>query len=108
MAMGFGGIDVVNLFAWRSPSPLALTRNLFVVSEERDVYLNDRYIQEFACRAKMVICAWGRHGAIGNRGARVRSDLATYGVQPFALKLNLDGSPAHPLYIKSSQRPIPF
>ena len=108
-AMGLGGVDVVNLFALRSRDPEALyTYECMPVSEPGDPYKNDGIIERVARHASMVICAWGKHGEHLHRGRIVLQRLRELGVSTHALKVNLDGSPAHPLRIPYSRSPTPY
>ncbi len=102
-AMGFGGLVVVNLFALRSTDPQAL-----YVAEDPYGSENMRVIIETSKAADMVICGWGKHGSLHGHGNFVLQRLRNNGVKPYALKLNKDGSPAHPLYIGYDVKPIPI
>lgn len=106
---GYGGIDVVNLFALRSTDPSALY-DLFQnpISEPEQPGLNDEVIRRVALKAKDVICAWGTHGNHLERGRIIRDRLTIWGAVPTALKINKDGTPAHPLRIPYSTKPIPY
>ena len=108
LKMGYGGIDIVNLFAYRSTDPARLYEVPHPISEPEAMSKNDVYIETYARAAKMVICAWGRHGILHERGRIVLSALRKWNVQPYALRLNKDGSPAHPLRIGYDQQPFPF
>jgi hypothetical protein len=93
-AMGFGALRVCNLFALRSTDPQALYTHADPIGPR-----NDEVILELVEGAGIVICAWGKHGNLAGRGRAVHAMLLEHGVQPHYLKLNQDGSPAHPLYI---------
>ena len=93
-AMGFGGLRVANIFAFRSTDPQALYSHPDPVGQT-----NDRHILWSASDAGMVICAWGKHGKLNGRGNAVIEMLRNAGIKPHYLKMNIDGSPAHPLYI---------
>jgi hypothetical protein len=71
---------------------------------------NDAAILAAAAQAKIVICAWGGHGVLHDRGLQVldmlRSRKLRFKLR--ALKLNSDGTPAHPLRLPYSLRPIPY
>lgn len=104
LAMGYGGLEVVNIFAFRSTDPSALYTLDDPVGPE-----NDQAILE-ACRlAGMVICAWGNHGGeLNGRGAVVRAMLEEAGIAPYALTVNSSGEPKHPLYVSYEKEPEPF
>jgi len=55
-----------------------------------------------------VICGWGKHGTLNNRGLQVLTLIKELGKIPLALKINKDGTPAHPLYIGYSIIPKPM
>jgi hypothetical protein len=103
MAMGFGQLVVVNIFALRSTDPKALYK-----AEDPYGTENMRIIIESALSSEMVICGWGKHGSLHNHGKFVLQKLCNHGIIPHALKLNKDGSPAHPLYIGYDVKPFPI
>jgi len=92
---GFGCLSVVNLYAWRSPSPQNLTRVADPVGPE-----NDAYLSAAAAQSACLIAAWGRFGRYSERDREVMELLIAYASRLFCLSLNQDGSPKHPLYIK--------
>lgn len=105
---GYGGIVVVNLFALRSTQPQGLY-DLFIdpVDAKGESGTNDSVIRAAVqLPGTDVICAWGNHGAYLNRAAIIRGKLQEWGAVPKALKLNKDGSPAHPLRISYDTQPI--
>tara|TARA_Y100000310_G_scaffold338249_1_gene427363 strand:- start:4061 stop:4546 length:486 start_codon:yes stop_codon:yes gene_type:complete len=98
--LGFGGVEVCNIYAYRSTDPKALYEAEDPVGPE-----NLDEIQAAATMCKLVILGWGAHGekvspnwpgmvvrAVSNR------DLFTLGV-------NKDGQPKHPLYVKYDLNP---
>ncbi len=99
-AMGYGTLLVGNIFAYRSTDPGALYSH--PAPEGKD---NDAYLLESAKHAKTVICGWGTHGALHDRGERVRKMLDQSGIKTHALALNKNGSPKHPLYVAYSALP---
>lgn len=98
---GYGGLVVGNLFALRSTNPNKLYDVADPIGPENDIYL-----REIALSTAIVICAWGKYGALVRRGDAVLSMLRGLGVIPRALKLNRDGSPAHPLYQRGDAEPF--
>ncbi len=95
-ASGFGGLEVVNLFAWRSPSPKALLCVPDAVGPA-----NDRYIQEAVMRAEKIVAAWGNEGA---RDGREKAVLALISRPVFCLGTTGLGHPRHPLYVKAQTK----
>ena len=93
-AMGYGGLRVGNIFAYRSTDPNALYKIEDPVGQG-----NDEAIIEAAHDAGIVICGWGEHGNHLKRGEQVTALLRAHGIQPYVLAVNLDGTPRHPLYV---------
>jgi hypothetical protein len=92
-AWGFEGLEVANIFALRSTDPAALYAHADPIGP-----LNDATIADAARRAGRVVCAWGNHGRLMNRGLRVLAALLIAGVQPWCFRLTKSGQPEHPLY----------
>ena len=101
--LGYGGIAVANLFAFRSTSPKHLYTQPWPISPADNPGANDYYISQVIQHTHNVIYAWGTHGQLHGRGRVVLDWLHAMGIAPRALKLNRDGSPAHPLRIPYSQ-----
>lgn len=101
--MGFGGLIVVNIFAYRSTDP----RELLKVEDPIGPNNNEHIVRAFG-RSHAAICGWGKHGSIRGRGNDVLGLIKLYGWTPMALKINKDGSPAHPLYIGYDVQPKPI
>ncbi|MGI0011840.1 MAG: DUF1643 domain-containing protein [Nitrososphaera sp.] len=95
-AWGFGTLEVVNLFAFRSTDPGQLHEVDDPIGPE-----NDRYILNRATLADCIVAAWGNHGALLGRSDQVRRFLAPKAVQ--CLGLNKTGEPKHPLYVARDQ-----
>lgn len=89
---GYGSLVVVNLFALRSPSPLAL-RNSKI--DPVGGAMNDVMIASAVQEAGLTVAAWGNDGKLFGRAAAVRESLA--GSKLHCLKLSLQGEPVHPL-----------
>lgn len=92
---GYGGFDVVNLFAWRSTQPDVLLDVPDPVGPD-----NPRYLAEaMKCSAKL-ICGWGKHGTLKNIDRVVVDWMRrTFPEKAHALAVNKDGTPQHPLYV---------
>lgn len=99
-AMGFGGLRVANIFAMRSTNPKALYTSDDPVGPE-----NDAAILESVDGAGVVVCAWGTHGNLHQRGEIVLALIRSTGATPNYLKLNNDGTPKHPLYVGYDVKP---
>ncbi len=99
---GFGSVEVVNLFAYRSPHPKMLTQVPDPVGPE-----NDRYLLAAVKQAEQVIVAWGNWGCLFERDRAVLRLLA--GRSPlFCLGNNRSGQPRHPLYVRREVAIVPF
>ena len=97
-ALGFGGIEIVNLFAFRATLPADLRRADDPVGPDNDTVLAAR-----CAAARMVIAAWGVHGALNGRAAEVLSNLST---PLHHLGLTKQGHPRHPLYVPYAVEPL--
>jgi hypothetical protein len=104
-SFGCGNLLMLNLYAYRTPSPRALfaarkrcvdiiggTENHFASMQKR---ISER-------SAQVVVAAWGRHGKGRGREALLHMDGLSY------LAMNADGSPKHPLYLKADLKPTLF
>jgi hypothetical protein len=101
---GFGYLDVGNLFALRSTDPMALYTHHDPVGPD-----TDRMLLEDARAAQLVVCAWGgTHGHHLGRAQQVATMLRSAGVKLHALRLCADGTPGHPLYLRSNLMPQPW
>jgi hypothetical protein len=95
---GYAQVLVVNLFAYRATNPRELARATDAHGPD-----NDDWIARAASGSDLVVCAWGKHG--GDRAHAVREALVRVSGDVAYLKLNGDGSPAHPLYLSATLRP---
>ena len=65
---------------------------------------NDAAIAKAAKDSALVVCAWGNHGAFMERSSRVK--LLLKNCKLHALRVNVNGEPAHPLYLPGKLKPI--
>lgn len=93
---GFGSFEVVNLFAFRSPDPVALAMAESPIGPD-----NDKIIEVAIARCDICICAWGAHRFAEQRGKEVRSMIRAQRPAVFCFGVTKAGFPKHPLYIKS-------
>jgi len=98
LVLGCGEVIVENVRAWRETDPDKVPPDPLAIGPE-----NDARIRESAFEADIVVCGWGKLG--GARGLEVLRALREV-CDPCALKLNGDGSPAHPLYLPDDARPF--
>jgi len=103
-ALGFGGFEVVNLFALRSTDPSAL-----MAADDPVGLLNDRYIDEAISRCDAVVCAWGANKFVvqSKRGIEVLKILVPF-LTPQCFGTTKAGAPKHPLYLKTGTSLEPY
>lgn len=99
-AWSYGKLEVVNLYAWRTPSPSDLACVPSPIGSE-----NDCYIQKAALRAARIIVAWGAHPIAQERARQV---LALLNQPVWCLGTTRAGHPRHPLYLRREAEPCPF
>ena len=98
-AWGYDSLEVVNLFALRSPNPQDL-----IDSSEAGIDPvgpnNDGYISWAVKQSASVIAAWGSRGFARTRVPLIKSICGRID----CLGVTKDGSPRHPLYVKADQQ----
>lgn len=96
---GYCGMYMLNAFAFRATDPKVMKAASDPVGPD-----NDRALVYFSGLSKIVVAAWGIHGAFRNRNERVVDlipDLQCFGMTAAM-------HPRHPLYLKSDLKPIPY
>lgn len=96
-AWGYGGLCMVNLFAFRATKPEVMMAAADPIGPE-----NNQHLQSLAERCDIFVAAWGKDGSFLNRDREVKLMLPP---RIYFLKKNKDDSPAHPLYLKSDLKP---
>ncbi len=96
---GYGGIYMLNLFAFRATLPKDMFSTENPIGDE-----NDKFIEKYSKLSDKVICAWGNDGKYKNRSQEVLSKIKN----KYYLKLNQTNEPAHPLYLRKDLIPIKF
>ncbi|MBD2319872.1 DUF1643 domain-containing protein [Phormidium tenue] len=91
---GFGSLIVVNLFAFRTASPLELKKVDNPIGKQ-----NDRYLKKAIKSADRVVVAWGNNGKLMQRDRFVLELLSKHNIQPHCLGITKSGYPCHPLYV---------
>lgn len=94
---GYGSAVVMNLFAWRSKNPRDLKTTQDPIGPE-----NDRCLSSVT---SPVVVAWGANSLAMKRASHVLQRLPS---PVYCLKMNLNGSPKHPLYVSHDSNLIPF
>jgi hypothetical protein len=96
---GYGGVYMLNLFAFRATLPKDM------IDEEEPIGNdNDSYIDKYSKLSEKVVCAWGNDGTYKNRSKEILSKFDNL----YYLKLNQTGEPSHPLYLNGNLIPIKF
>lgn len=101
-AWGFGAFTVCNLFAFRSPNPRDLAKEIDPVGPD-----NDQWIETCAKAAHEIVAAWGNMdvGFQTYRDEVVLTTLRRYG-DVKALRVSKAKMPAHPLYLPQNLSPV--
>lgn len=98
-AWGYGGLIVVNLFAYRATNPKELSPLPRRVAAGPD---NDAAIIE-AVTGRDVIVAWGALGTLYGRHLHVMALVLDHARSVAMLGKASGGQPRHPLYVHASQ-----
>ena len=97
---GLGGLNVVNVYAFRATSPAALWKVSDPVGPE-----NNRFLEEAAASGEVLVAAWGAHA----KQERVQEVLAIPGFERLTcLRTTKHGYPSHPLYLPKELSPAPW
>lgn len=94
---GFGGIVMTNLFAMVTPYP----KDLITTGEPEGANL--KYLSNVHAISEMTVFAWGNFNVLG-RDQMVKDMFPG----AMALHINKNGSPKHPLYVRSDVKPINY
>lgn len=96
---GYGGLYMMNCFPYVSTDPNALR-------DFGNTATNDHWPYKIASKCERVVFAWGNFKVVTDLGR----DKELKGMFPnaYALQVNKNGSPKHPLYVKSDISPIPY
>ena len=96
---GYGGMEIVNLFAYRATDPSKLRQVNDPVGDE-----NDLTIRLAEDRNEIMVAGWGVHGTYQGRDQAVLENRR-YPDKWHCLGLTKDGHPRHPLYLAKSLTP---
>lgn len=101
----FGGLIVLNAFAFRATDPAVMKATDDPVGPENNAHLTKCFehagwAQRQPGGAGPVVCVgWGVHGAHRGRDKDVQALAAAHGVQLMCLGVTAAGQPRHPLYV---------
>jgi|TARA_B110000240_G_scaffold125713_1_gene140001 hypothetical protein len=96
---GYGGLIMVNLFAYMATYPSELKKATLPIGKE-----NNKHILNGYQKSQLTVIAWGNDGYLLGRDKEVLAIIEN----PMCLNINKSGQPAHPLYQKKSQELINF
>ena len=102
--LGYNGIRVLNLYAYRSTNPKKLWEVQDPVGPDNDEYLQSA-LSRYA--GQEVVCAWGNH-AEPARVLEVMQMLQQAECIPVCFGINQTGMPKHPLYVARGTVLIPY
>lgn len=91
---GYGGVYMLNLFTFISTDPKKLNMK---DGNHPDA---DYYLEITAEVSDKIVCAWGNFEVMG-RDKQVKGAFTSWH-KIYALCINKNGSPKHPLYVKSN------
>jgi hypothetical protein len=93
----FGGIYMLNIFAYRATNPKNLMKAEKPIGPDNNEYLKMYYNQP-----GLNIACWGAWGKFMNRGKQVINLLGVMNLS--CLGMTLSGQPKHPLYLPYSTK----
>lgn len=95
---GFGGFYMMNLFSFVTPYPEQLQ------APEANDDENDTWLYNISKTCKTIIYCWGNFPQAKGRAMQILERFPG----GFAIIINKNGSPRHPLYIKRSCQPVKY
>ena len=104
---GYGGIMVVNLFAWRCQKPQQLRGISDPFGPQNDAMLAGTAAIAHA-RGKPILCAWGTKGRMFGADQRALSIFKKADVRLVCLGKTQKGYPRHPLHADRTQPLVAF
>ena len=100
---GFGGMIVLNIFAYRATDPKVMRAQDDPVGPYNDQFISD-VIKSYHS-SDNVVCGWGTHGEFMNRHDHVMNLFLNQNIEPLGFKWTKNGYPQHPLYIAYKELP---
>jgi len=96
---GFGGMHMLNAFAFRATDPKDLKAATDPVGPD-----NDKWLKKIAKKVEFTIACWGNHGEFKNRGREVAALIPKLR----CFRVTKERHPIHPLYLKRDLVHQPF
>ncbi|MEO1714761.1 MAG: DUF1643 domain-containing protein, partial [Bacteroidota bacterium] len=93
---GFGGFDILNIYAFRTPYPEELFKAKDPIGPK-----NVSFLKKYMEKAQKVALMWGTEA---HKHEAVRQFLDSYPGPWYCFGENKDGSPRHVLYIPGDER----
>jgi hypothetical protein len=108
---GFGGVYMMNCFPLVSTDPAGLLEDIIVDDDgnhvkDENYILNDTYLNLIARNAGKIVFAWGNFPIV--RDLKRDKELVRMFPDAEALIINQNGSPRHPLYVKSNTKTVKY
>lgn len=94
---GYGGIYMLNLFAYRATNPKEMKEAADPVGPE-----NDHFLEMYAESTGKIVAVWGSPGAYKGRGYDVNQMLAALEINVWCFGMTKNDEPRHPLYLPKS------
>lgn len=105
---GFGGIRVMNLFAFRATSPDAMRAAVDPVGPDSFAHFETLFAHVSSNSNVPVLAAWGAHGDHLSRAEAITREARYHGARLVCLGTTKQGHPRHPLYVKGDHPFVPF
>ena len=104
---GYGSFVVCNIFALRSTDPRVLYKHADPIGEKNDEVILGWCRDVFdEGKQGQIVCAWGTHGRLKNRGKLVMETLLKASLPLHALGMSKREQPIHPLYVAYDRKPF--
>lgn len=98
MRDGYGGICVVNLFAFRATKPSDLKKEYNPFGPKNNDYI-ETAVKYSVDNDSKVLCAWGSHGSLLGGDAIAINIMMGLRAEMVCLGKTSKGQPKHPLYV---------
>jgi hypothetical protein len=98
-AWGFGGLVMLNAYAFRATDPKNMRKAADPIGPA-----NDEKLAYYATQVGCIVAAWGGHCS----PSRERRVVDVVRQPVFCLGVTKDGRPKHPLYLPASAARVPF
>lgn len=103
---GYGGFYMMNCYPLISPHPSALRPFVDTPFYDIELEINDKYLRETADKVARVVFCWGACDLV-TKTYRAKYLRAMF-PEAWALVINADGSPRHPLYVAQNTELIKY